>query len=98
MEESVGQRLKNHRIQVLHLATKHGAKNVRVFGSVARGESRPDSDLDLLVEVDHDHSPFFPGGLLMDLEELLGCRVDIVTENGLHRLIHDHIVGEAKPL
>ena len=60
------------------------ARNVRVFGSVARGEAGPDSDVDLIVEVGPEHTSFFPGGLIADLEELLGKKVQVVTQEGLH--------------
>ena len=71
---STDELLKEKREEILRTASKHGARNVRVFGSVARGEDRPDSDVDLLVEVGPDRTPFFPGGLIADLEELLGKR------------------------
>ena len=87
--------LKDKRDEILRLAAKHGAYNVRVFGSVARGEANDDSDIDFLVEMGQDHSPFFPGGLLIDLEELLGVPIDIATENGLHWYIKDKILKEA---
>lgn len=87
-----------HRDQILELAARHGARNVRVFGSVARGEAGPESDVDFLVECGPNPSPFFPGGLLMDLEELLGRRVDIVTDGGLHPYLRDKILHEAVAL
>lgn len=91
--------LKTKRDEILRVATKHGARNVRVFGSVARGEATADSDLDLLVEMDLEHrSPWFPGGLIADLEELLGCKVDVITEAGLRKRIRDRVLSEAKPL
>jgi hypothetical protein len=90
--------LKVKREQILQIAAKHGARNVRVFGSVAHGEAGPQSDVDLLVDVGPDPSPFFPGGLLADLEELLGRRVDVLTENALHWYIRDRILREARPL
>jgi predicted nucleotidyltransferase len=90
--------LKAKREQILEIAAKHGARNVRVFGSVAHGEAGPESDVDLLVDVGPDPSPFFPGGLLADLEELLGRRVDVLTENALHWYIRDRILREARPL
>lgn len=90
---------KKKRNEILKLAARHGAKNVRVFGSVARGQATPESDLDLLVEVDpKHHSPWFPAGLITDLEDLLGCEVDVVTPNALHRLIRDRVLKEAIPL
>ena len=83
---------------ILRIARKHGAYNVRVFGSVARGDARPESDLDLLVDVGPKHSSWFPAGLMIDLEDLLGRRVDIVTQGGLRPEVREHILREAQPL
>jgi predicted nucleotidyltransferase len=83
---------------VLHIAESHGARNVRVFGSVARGDATPDSDVDLLVDAGPVTSPWFPGGLVMDLEGLLGRRVDVVTERGLMPALREQVPGEAVPL
>lgn len=90
--------LKEKREDILRIAAQHGAYNVRVFGSVARGEASAESDIDFLIDVRANHSRWFPGGLLADLEDLLGCKVDIVTENGLHRLIRERVLKEAVPL
>ncbi len=90
--------LQNHRDRIIELAARHGARNVRVFGSVARGEAGPDSDVDFLVERGPNPSPFFPGGLLMDLQYLLGRRVDIVTERAPNPSLRDRILREAVPL
>ena len=87
-----------NRDKILSICAKHGAQNVRVFGSFARGEARPDSDLDLLVDVGTEHSPLFPGGLLMDLQDLLGRHVDIVEPEGLHWHLRDRVMKEAVPL
>lgn len=87
-----------HREEILRIAERHGAKNVRVFGSVARGTAGPESDLDLLVDVGPNPSPWFPGGLIVDLEELLGCTVDVATDDALHRRIRDQVLSEARPL
>jgi hypothetical protein len=65
---------------------------------VARGEASAESDIDFLIDVGVNHSRWFPGGLLADLEDLLGCKVDIVTENGLHRVIRERVLKEAVPL
>jgi len=86
------------REEILRIAARHGATNVRVFGSVARGEAGPGSDIDLLVDVGPGRSAFFPAGLLADLEDLLGCKVDVLTENGLHWYIRDRVLKEARPL
>jgi predicted nucleotidyltransferase len=90
--------LKERRQEILRIAARHGAHNVRVFGSVARGEAGPDSDVDLLVEVGSERTPFFPGGLIADLEELLGKKVQIVTQEGLHWYIRERVLEEAVPL
>ncbi len=90
--------LKLKRKEVLQIAARHGARNLRVFGSTVRGSSGPTSDIDLLVDVDSLHSPFFPGGLIVDLEELLGRKVDIVTEKSLHWYLRDRVLHEAIPL
>ncbi len=90
--------LKGKREEILKLAAKHGAYNVRVFGSVARGEAGPDSDVDFLVDMGPDRTPFFPGGLLADLEDLLGRKVDIVSPESLHLFLRDRILKEALPL
>ena len=95
---STDELLKEKREEILRTASKHGARNVRVFGSVARGEARPDSDVDLLVEVGPDRTPFFPGGLIADLEELLGKKVQVVTQEGLHWYIRERVLGKAVAL
>ncbi|MFM7713220.1 MAG: nucleotidyltransferase family protein [Microcystis sp.] len=90
------QLIQDKREDILKIATKHGAFNVRVFGSVARGEENENSDIDFLIDYDlAKTSPWFPGGLLVDLEDLLGCKVDVVTEKSLHHLIKQRILKEA---
>ncbi len=88
----------SRRQDVLRLAAKHGARNVRVFGSVARGDARPDSDIDLLVELEPGRSLFDLGGLLFDVQALLGVDVDVVTENGLRPRMRAQVLQEAIPL
>jgi len=90
--------LREKRDEILRLAEKHGAINVRVFGSVARNEEGEGSDVDFLVDAGPETSQFFPGGLLSDLEQLLGRRVDILTTTALHWYIRDKVLREAKPL
>ena len=90
--------LKEKRQDILRIAAQHGAYNVRVFGSVVHGEAGPDSDVDFLVEMGPDRSLFDLGGLLMDLQALLGREVDVVTEQGLHWYIRDRVVQEAQSL
>lgn len=90
--------LRQHRAEVLRLAAKHGATEVRVFGSVARGEADEASDVDLLVRLGPGRSLFDLGGLVVDLEELLGRRVDVVTERGLRPRIRDRVLREVVPV
>lgn len=88
--------LHDQRSQILAIAQKHGAYNVRVFGSVARGEATEDSDIDFLVDYDLEKiTPWFPGGLLIDLEQLLNCKVDIATVDMLKERSRDRILHEA---
>lgn len=95
---TLNERLQENRAEILGLATKYGAHNVRVFGSVARGEADSDSDVDFLVELEPGRSLLDLGGLLMELQELLGCPVDIVTVQGLRSRIRDRVLCEAIPL
>jgi hypothetical protein len=84
--------------EILKIAAKHGACNVRIFGSVARGEARADSDVDFLVDMEPGRTLFDMGGLLMDLRDLLGLEVDVVTEHGLKPRIRDRVLKEAERL
>jgi len=84
--------------QILVIAAKYGAYNVRIFGSVARGTAGQNSDVDFLVDFEEDRNLFDLGGFLMDLQKLLHRKVDVVTEKGLHWYIKDSILKEAKPL
>jgi predicted nucleotidyltransferase len=90
--------VQEHREEILRIAAQHGATNVRVFGSVARSTASPDSDLDLLVDVSDDASPWFPVDLMVDLEDLLGVEVDVLTESTIHWVIRDRVIAEARPL
>jgi predicted nucleotidyltransferase len=92
------ERLHRHRADVLRLAAEHGARDVRVFGSVARGDAGEGSDIDLLVRMESGRSLFDLGALVVDLEELLGCRVDVVTERGLRPRLRDHVLRDAVPV
>ena len=98
MPVSLEQCLRGKRNEILRLATNYGARNVRVFGSLARGEADEASDLDLLVELDPGRSLLDLGGLQFELEALLGCRVDVVTERGLKLRIRDRVLREAVPI
>jgi len=90
--------IKQKRDDILKIASRYGAKKIRVFGSVVRGEDRPDSDVDFLVDLEEGRSLMDLGGLLMDLQKLLGRNVDVVTEKGLHWYIKDRILHEARPI
>lgn len=94
----INELLMEKREEILRITSQHGAYNVRVFGSMARGEARLDSDVDFLVDVGTSHSPFFPGGLVADLEDLLSRRVDVVEPEGLHWYLRERILQEAVPL
>jgi predicted nucleotidyltransferase len=89
---------KDKRAAILAIAARHGVHRVRVFGSFARGDASEDSDVDLLIEAGPRTPPWFPGGLLVDLEEELGRRVDVAEESTLHPLIRDRVLHEAIPL
>jgi uncharacterized protein len=86
------------REEILRTAAKHGACNVRIFGSVARGEAGENSDIDLLVELEQGRSLLDQAGLMVELEDLLGRKVDVVTEQGLYWLLRRRILKEARPL
>ena len=83
---------------IVRAATRHGARNVRVFGSVARGEADDTSDIDFLVEMAPGRSLLDMGGLLMELRELLQRDVNVVSERGLRREIRERVLREAVPL
>lgn len=95
---NIEERLKDKREEILKIASSHGAGNVRVFGSVARGDSREGSDLDLLVTFDEDRSLFDHSALVQDLTDLLGIKIDVVSESGLYWLLKRNILREARPL
>ncbi len=87
--------LREKRAEILRIASKHGVGRMRVFGSVARGEAAPESDVDFLIEVTGPTPPWFPGGLVADLEALLGRRVDVVDAESLREDIRDRVCQEA---
>jgi predicted nucleotidyltransferase len=90
--------LRSRRAEILDIARKRGARNVRIFGSVARGDAGPDSDVDILVEFEPGRSLLDHAGLMLDLSELLGCKVDVATDRGLRPRIRDRVLLEAVPL
>ncbi len=90
--------IRTHRRQILALAAKYGIEDVRVFGSMARGDTNETSDVDLLVTVPEGTSGLALGGLLIDVQDLLQRRTDVVTEQGLHPLIRERVLREAQLL
>jgi predicted nucleotidyltransferase len=86
------------REEIQRIATEHCARNVRLFGSFVRGEAGEKSDVDFLVEVGRQTSSWFPAGLILDLQGLLGRKVDVVTEASLHPLLRERVLREAVPL
>jgi predicted nucleotidyltransferase len=90
--------LQAKRADILRIAAQHGARNVRVFGSAARGDEGPSSDVDFLIEFEEGRSVLDLAGLWQDLEELLGCKVDVAEPEGLHWYIRDRVLKEAVPL
>jgi hypothetical protein len=90
--------LAQNREKILALAKKRGARNIRIFGSVSRGEDNTGSDLDLLVDFEPGRSLLDLGGLSMDLQNLLHRKVDVITEAGLRERIRRRVLREARPL
>jgi hypothetical protein len=85
-------------MEILEAAKRHGARNVRIFGSVARGDFDEKSDLDFLVEMESGRSLLDHASLLLDLERVLGCKVDVVSEKGIKTRIRERVMKEARPL
>ena len=90
--------LDEKRNAILDAARRHGARNVRVFGSVARDEDDDRSDLDFLVEMEPGRSLLDHAALMLDLEQLLGCRVDVLSERGIKARMRERVLREARPL
>jgi len=87
-----------HRDEIISIAKRHGVHNIRIFGSYARGEERPGSDLDLLVDIDPDKSLLEQVALIQDLEAVLRIQIDIVEPQCLHWFIKEKVLAEAVPL
>ena len=90
--------IKEKKEEILKLAGSYGASNIRIFGSVARGDETELSDIDFLVDLDPGRTLLDLGGLFMDLKELLGCEVDVVTEKALKENIREKVLSEALQL
>lgn len=90
--------IENNRAEILALAERHGIRDVRVFGSMARGDADDTSDVDLLVSLPSDKTGLALGALLMDVQDLLQRRVEVLTERGLHPALRDRVLREARPL
>jgi uncharacterized protein len=90
--------VEKHRNELKALALRHGLRDVHVFGSMAREDARPDSDVDLLVDVPPGTSAFVLGAMLMDAQDLLGRRVDIVTRSSLNPVLRERVLREAQRL
>ncbi|MFH1112731.1 MAG: nucleotidyltransferase family protein [Pseudomonadota bacterium] len=91
-------RVQEKRDDILKIASRHGARNIRIFGSVVRGEADEASDIDLLVSFDHETGLLQHAALIRELRELLGCPVDVVDDEGLRPRMRDRVLHEAVPL
>ncbi len=94
----VDELIKAKRADILRIAARHAARNVRIFGSAARGEAGAESDRDFLVEMEPGRSLLDYVALWQDLEELLGCKVDVLTDGGISPYLQERIYAEAVPL
>ena len=95
---NIEQLIEDKRDDIRRITAKHGAYNIRIFGSTIHGEAGPDSDIDFLDDVGPTTSSWFPAGLILDLEEILGRRVEIVVAKALNPYIRDYVLREAIPL
>jgi len=87
--------LQEKRDDVLEVTQRHGVTSVRIFGSVARGDESAESDIDFLITTGPNVSPWFPAGLILELERLLGRHIDLVTGSGFNPLLRDQVLNEA---
>jgi uncharacterized protein len=95
---TVQELLKEKREEILQIAARHGARNVRVFGSVVRGEAGAASDIDLLVTLEPGTTLLDHAALILELEDLLGCKVDVASDRGLRPRVKERVMSEALPL
>ncbi len=94
----ISELLENKRSEILDIAARHGAHNIRVFGSVTRSETGPESDVDFLIELEPGRTLLDHASLYLELKQLLGCEVDVVTERGLRPRIRERVLKEAIPI
>ena len=94
----ISERITDNRAQILSLASQHGIKSLMIFGSMARGDANETSDADFLVEMEEGYDLFDLGSCLMELQDLLHCKVDMVTKAALHPRIRKNILKEALSL
>ena len=92
----INARITDNRAQILSLASQHGIKSMKIFGSMARGDANDTSDADFLVEMEDGYDLFDLGSCLMELQDLLHCKVDMVTRDALHPRIRENIIKEAQ--
>ena len=90
--------IRQQRIEILRIARKHGAREVRLFGSVVRGGATNDSDVDVLVKMDEGRSLLDRIAMIHELQDLLHCKVDVVNERALHRVLRERVLSEGVPL
>ncbi len=95
---NIAQKLQTHRNQIILLGNQYGASNIRIFGSASRNEAKLTSDLDFIVTLEPGHTLLDLGGFLMEVQEILGMPVDVVTDDSLHPLLKEGILREAKPI
>ena len=94
----INTRIRDNRAQILSLASQHGIRSLKIFGSMARGDANESSDADFLVEMEEGYDLFDLGSCLMELQDLLHCKVDMVTTEALHPRIRENIIKEAQSL
>ncbi|MGK7939604.1 MAG: nucleotidyltransferase family protein [Crocosphaera sp.] len=94
----IPQHIQEKRQEIIKIATKYGASNIRIFGSVARGEATENSDIDFLMDIESGHSLLHRISLIQELEDLLKCKVDVAKPQQLHEIIKEQVLQESIPL
>ncbi len=98
MSDNLKQRVHQKRTEIQQIAAKYGANNIRIFGSVARGDAKENSDIDFLMDIEAGHSLLHRISLIQELEDLLNCKVDVVKPQLLHETIKEQVLKESIPL